>query len=61
MRRKGKVGKVDAETRHCEIVEKEIIDRFDVVTDGIEKLGNIFTGAAELVENRVRAITMISR
>eukprot|EP00903_Cladosiphon_okamuranus_P007081 g6881.t1 len=53
--------KMDAEALHCEVVEKEIADRFDVVTDGIEKLENVFSGAAQILEHRVRAITTISR
>lgn len=54
-------GKMDAEALHCEVVEKEIANRFDVVTDGIEKLENVFSGAAQIMEHRVRAITTISR
>lgn len=53
--------KLDAEALHCEVVEKEIADRFDVVTDGIERLENVFSGAAQILEHRVRAITTISR
>lgn len=53
--------KMDADARHCKIVEKEIADRFDVVTDGVEKLGNVFSGAAQILGHRVRAITTISR
>lgn len=52
---------VDAEARHCERVESEIAKRFDIVTDGLEKLENVFSGAAQILEHRVRAITMISR
>ncbi len=54
-------GKMDGDALHCEIVEQEIADRFDVVTGGIEQLENVFSGAAQILENRVRAITAISR
>lgn len=54
-------GKMDGEALHCEVVENEIADRFDVVTDGIEKLENVFSGAAQILEHRVHAITTISR
>lgn len=54
-------GKMDGEALHCEAVEKEIADRFDIVTDGIERLENVFSGAAQILEHRVRAITTISR
>lgn len=54
-------GKLDADALHSEIVEKEIADRFDVVTDGIEKLENVFSGAAQILEHRIRAIATISR
>lgn len=53
--------RMDGEALHCEVVEKEIADRFDVVTDGIERLENVFSGAAQILEHRVRAITTISR
>lgn len=52
---------VDAEARHCERVESEIAKRFDIVTDSLEKLENVFSGAAQILEHRVRAITTISR
>lgn len=54
-------GKMDDDALHCEIVEQEIADRFGVVTGDIEKLENVFSGAAQILENRVRAITAISR
>lgn len=53
--------RMDGEALHCEVVEKEIADRFDVVTDGIERLENVFSGAAQILEHRVHAITTISR
>lgn len=46
---------------HCERVENEIIDRFGVVRDGLAKLSNVFTGASEILEQRVNAVTAISR
>lgn len=52
---------MDADALHSEIVEKEIAERFEIVTDGIEKLENVFSGAAQILEHRVRAITTISR
>lgn len=51
----------DEDTRHCELVEQQIAGRFDVVTEGMDKLSNVFSGAAEILANRVRAITTISR
>lgn len=59
--RAGGGNKMDADALHSEIVEKDIAERFDVVTDGIEKLENVFSGAAQILEHRVRAITTISR
>lgn len=59
-RRNGGV-KVDADALHCEKVEKEIAERFEVVAGGIETLENVFSGAAQILEHRVRAITTISR
>lgn len=53
--------KDDEDTRHCERVEKEIAGRFDVVTESMEKLSNVFSGAAEILATRIRAITTISR
>lgn len=58
-RRKGE--KADEDAQHCHMVEKEIADRFDVVTDGMEKLVNIFSGSAQILEHRVHAIATISR
>ncbi|CAM9356602.1 unnamed protein product [Ectocarpus fasciculatus] len=52
--------KMDADALHCEIVEKEIAERFEVVAGGIETLENVFSGAAQILEHRVRAITTIS-
>ena len=46
---------------HCEKVDKEIAHRFDIVADGMEKLDNIFSNAAQILEHRVHAITTISR
>lgn len=51
----------DEDTRHCEMVEKEIAARFGVMTDGMKKLSNVFSGAAEILAARVLAITTISR
>ncbi|CAN0229507.1 unnamed protein product [Pylaiella littoralis] len=59
-RRTGGGNKMDADALHSEIVEKEIAERFEIVTDGIEKLENVFSGAAQILEHRVRAITTIS-
>lgn len=53
--------KMDADALHCEKVEKEIAERFEVVAGGIEKLEDVFSGAAQILEHRVRAITTISR
>ena len=53
--------KMDEDALHCERVEKEIAHRFDIVTDGMEKLDNIFSNAAQILEHRVHAITTISR
>lgn len=58
---KGGIVVVDEDTRHCERVESEIVGRFGVVTGGIAKLSNVFSGAAEILETRARAITTISR
>ncbi|CBN75822.1 hypothetical protein Esi_0182_0003 [Ectocarpus siliculosus] len=52
--------KMDADALHCEKVEKEIAERFEVVAGGIEKLEDVFSGAAQILEHRVRAITTIS-
>ncbi|CAM9356271.1 unnamed protein product [Scytosiphon promiscuus] len=52
--------KMDADALHCEMVEKEIADRFEIVTGGIEKLEDVFSGAAQILEHRVRAIATIS-
>lgn len=49
------------DARHCERVEKEIGGRFNVVTENMEKLSNVFSGAAEILATRIRAITTISR
>lgn len=58
----GKIGgKLDVETRHCEKVEKEIAQRFAVVADGVEKLENVFSSSAQIVEHRANAITTITR
>lgn len=59
--RRGGARRMDAEARHCETVEKEIADRFEVITDGMEKLGDVFSGAAQILQYRVSAITTISR
>lgn len=56
-----KGGLLDVDAQHCERVEKEIAHRFDVVADGMEKLDNIFSNAAQILEHRVHAITTISR
>ncbi|CAM9767630.1 unnamed protein product [Ectocarpus sp. 12 AP-2014] len=52
--------KMEADALHCEKVEKEIAERFEVVAGGIEKLEDVFSGAAQILEHRVRAITTIS-
>lgn len=60
--RPGKKGaKTDEDALHCERVDKEIAHRFDIVADGMEKLDNIFSNAAQILEHRVHAITTISR
>lgn len=46
---------------HYEVVEQQIANRFEVVTEGMDKLENVFTGATQILERRVRAITAISR
>lgn len=53
--------KMDADALHCEMVEKEIADRFEIVTGGIAKLEDVFSGAAQILGHRVRAIATISR
>lgn len=57
----GRPKNMGVEARHCERVESEIAKRFDIVTDGLEKLENVFSGAAQILEHRVRSITTISR
>ncbi|CAM9191270.1 unnamed protein product [Hapterophycus canaliculatus] len=52
--------KMDADAHQCEMIEKEIADRFEIVTGGIEKLEDVFSGAAQILEHRVRAIAKIS-
>lgn len=46
---------------HYEVVAKQIATRFEVVTEDMEKLENVFTGATQILERRVHAITAISR
>lgn len=46
---------------HYEVVEQQIATRFEVVREGMGKLENVFTGATQILERRVRAITAISR
>lgn len=53
--------KMDEDSLHCERVEKEIAHRFDIVADGMEKLDNIFSNAAQILEYRVRAVSTIAR
>lgn len=59
--RRGGGDRMDADALHCEMVEKEIAYRFEIVAGGIEKLEDVFSGAAQILEHRVSAITTISR
>lgn len=45
----------------CARIEDEITTRFGAVAEGLAKLSNVFTGAEEILQRRVRAITIISR